>query len=118
MSANPAAKADGCISVQYFVAGRGKCTASRSHEPGPGGVKVSAALLGVASDWVMAIRPSCRSWRGLSLLLLILGANSPSEPLCPATYALRRATSADRRAGGRQRYPGDPHRRALPRRSY
>src|SRR5437868_15381874 len=32
----------GCISAQYRVTGRGKCTGSRCHDPGPGGSNCSA----------------------------------------------------------------------------
>src|SRR4051794_5153283 len=39
MSAYPRLNAAGCISAQYAVTGRGKCSGSRSQDPGPGGSK-------------------------------------------------------------------------------
>ena len=35
----PRRNGSGCISAQYRVTGRGKCTGSKFHDPGPGGSK-------------------------------------------------------------------------------
>src|SRR6478672_8171612 len=67
MSAVPAWNAAGWVSIQYPVMGRGKWTASRSQEPGPGGSNwrsdaddvVTGVLLGsrsLSTGWMTSLR--------------------------------------------------------------